>query len=116
MTATATHSGFLVGLVILAVCVLVAFAVALPDCNVEVSRHAIERHGPGAVIASQWVRLSGDPGHDCPDGRTRWGVPMWPGRWAVVVREGGAFVTAFISKDGGYVRRMLKPCKPRMAH
>ena len=118
MTMAATHreSGLgmcrVFGLAFTVALVIICLA-AITDA--PCSRHALERHGVEAVIAAQWVSAFGGPGHDCPDGRTRWGIPMWGGQYAVMVKEAGAFVTAFMTDDESYVLRMLDPCKPNGA-
>jgi hypothetical protein len=98
-------------LLVLCTATIAVFA-ALADMRTEVNSHALQRHGLQAIMASRWVDVFGGPGHDCPDGRTRWGVKMWEGVWAVKVMEGDAFVTAFLCYDAGYVVRMLDPCDP----
>jgi hypothetical protein len=114
MTATNRESCglFKVFVLLLLVTATVAVFAALADMRTEVNGHALRRHGFEAIMAARWVDVFGGPGHDCPDGRTRWAVEMWTGTRAVKVTEGDAFVTAFLCYDSGYVRRMLDPCDP----
>lgn len=76
------------------------------------NRHAEERHGLAeAEEARQWVQSNGQFCRwQCPDGRDRFACGMPGGRWAVVVLEGTAEVTAFITDDHGYIRSIIDPC------
>lgn len=94
---------------------LAHFAIGGVEVNVDPHCHAALKHGVKAIIAMQAVAAFGGPGHDCPDGRTRWGLHLGPQTWAVVVREGERLITAFLTDDGSYVQRMLDPCQPPLA-
>ena len=114
MTTQRDTGGLFRTFLLLVICsATVATFATLADARAECNGHALTKHGWEAVVANYAVQALGGPGHDCPDGRTRWAVRVAPNAWAVKVAEGnGDFVTAFISNSASYVTRMLDPCDP----
>ena len=106
-------------LLAMAAIVIVAAAIAIPTVGqVELGKHAVEKHGNDAVLVRQWVANNAQPWHrwDCPDGRTRVVVPYDGHRWAVMVVLGSVEITSFLTDDQAYVTRMLDPCKPSVGY
>lgn len=82
------------------------------DGQTQVNRHAIERHGPDAIVAYAWTTLFGKHHKwDCPDGRSRTVTRMYGNTWAVSVENAaGELITAFTSTDRDYVKGIIDPC------
>ncbi len=80
--------------------------------SIQVSTHAVAKHGSDAILASQWVSTHGGPGNrwDCRDGRQRWIVPYGAHEWAIVVMEDTTQITAFITGDQDYVLKQHEGC------
>ncbi len=113
---------FLAMLVIVGLVILSRFTVVLDGKSLEVSDHAIERHGDDVNVALQAV-TGCEPGcrYECQDGRTRYVNRFkqdgkW--KWAVVVTESERVVTSFITESQNYIATTLSDngCSNGFAH
>ena len=102
-------------LLAMAAIVIVAAAIAIPTVGqVELGKHAVEKHGNDAVLVRQWVANNAQPWHrwDCPDGRTRIIVPHNTRGYAVMIMLGSHEFTSYFTDDQVYVTHLKEPCKP----
>ena len=100
MTQTRTSATWLL------IPVAIAFGLIL---SLRVPQHALDRHGADAIRAHEAVASLGHGGQwRCPDGKEYRIAHIDGAEWAVEILYDGVVATAFVTRDRGYLQRVIE--------
>ena len=101
MTRTRTSTPWMV--------LIVAVALSLMSAAQSVPQHALDRHGQDAIRAHEAVAGLGHGGQwRCPDGKEYRIAHIDGAEWAVEILYDGVVATAFVTRDRGYLQRVVE--------
>lgn len=101
------------GMLLLVGLLLVGLFAVVVAPQLQISAHAVAKHGTDAQVAVSWLHQAGQTHKwQCPDGREHWADQMNDGKtWALMVVLQDRVITAFLTTSQGYVQSFLEGCK-----